>query len=277
MAGQTASFTFLEIDYNVYRSNGIFVTKLLAIETTEKRGSVVIALDGKLLQYNELPNGQRSAQSLVPTIQAALKQVDWPIKSLDVVAVAIGPGSFTGLRVGLATARMLAYAVDAKLIGINTLQAIAANACIAGTVIEGQIITTAVDAQRGEVSAQTFRLMPSRYFVREFHPEPIDECRLLTFATWWELANMDTTICFAGPILQKISFGRAGTPDGKSCGSARKPENVQLLDESLWKPSAAGVSRLAWERLQSGESDSLLTLQPYYSRPSAAEEKKLTP
>ena len=237
------------------------MTKLLAIETTEKRGSVAAALDGKVLQYHELPDGLRSAQSLVPTIQMALHQVDWPIKSLDVIAVAIGPGSFTGLRVGLATARMLAYAVGAKLIGINTLQAIAANVCFAQTGAEGQNITTAVDAQRGEVSAQTFRLTPSRYLVRELYPEPIDERRLLTFADWWELARFDTHICFAGPILSKIV--------------APKPDNVQLLDESLWQPNATGVGRLAWERLYSGESDDLLTLQPFYSRPSAAEEKKL--
>ena len=238
------------------------VTKLLAIETTEKRGSIAASLDGKVLQYNELPDGSRSAQSLVPAIRAVLRQLDWPVKSLHVIAVAVGPGSFTGLRVGLATARMLAYAVGAKLIGVNTLQAIAANACIAETGTEGQTITTAVDAQRGEVSAQSFRLVPSRYFVREFYPDPIEDRRLLTFAAWWELANRDADICFAGPILQKIAAG--------------KPEIVQLLDESLWQPHAAGVARLAWERLYSGGSDDLLTLQPYYSRPSAAEEKKLT-
>jgi len=239
------------------------VTKLLAIETTEKRGSIAAALDGKVLHYHELPEGRRSAQSLVPSIQAILHQVDWPIKSLNVVAVAIGPGSFTGLRVGLATARMLAYAVGSKLIGVNTLQAIAANVCIAGMGTDEQIITTAIDAQRGEVCALTFRLKPSRYFVRELSPEPVDERRLLTFDAWWELANINPKIFYVGPILQKIAD--------------RKPENVQLLDESLWQPNAAGVSRLAWERLHSGESDDLLTLQPYYSRPSAAEEKKLTP
>jgi tRNA A37 threonylcarbamoyladenosine modification protein TsaB len=154
---------------------------------------------------------------------------------------------------------MLAYSVNAKLIGVNTLQAIAANICIAGTVTEGQMITAAVDAQRGEVSAQTFRLTPSRFFAGELYPEPMDERHLLTFAAWWQLAKDDTTLWFAGPILQKIA--------------TRKPENVRLLDESLWQPNAAGVARLAWERLYTGESDDLLTLQPYYSRPSAAEER----
>ena len=238
------------------------MTRLLAIETTEKRGSVAVSLDGKVLLYNELPDGQRSAQSLVPTIQTVLQQADWPVKSLDAVAVALGPGSFTGLRVGLATARTLAYSVGAKLLGVNTLQAIAANVCLAQSCEYGknrQCVTAAIDAQRGEVSAQTFQLIPSRHFTGELYPEPVDERRLLTFAAWWELANVDVTLVYCGPILYKIA--------------AQKPENVQLLDESLWSPNALGVSRIAWERLLSGESDDLWTLQPYYSRPSAAEER----
>ncbi|MCL2118302.1 MAG: tRNA (adenosine(37)-N6)-threonylcarbamoyltransferase complex dimerization subunit type 1 TsaB [Planctomycetaceae bacterium] len=242
------------------------MTQLLAIETTEKRGSIALSLDGKILLQYELPDGQRSAQSLTPTIQTALWQVDWPIKSLDAVAVALGPGSFTGLRIGLATGRMLAYAVDAKLLGVNTLQAIAANVCLTGDDEQvskwqnGQLVTTAVDAQRGEVSAQTFRMIPSRHFVGELFPEPVDERRLLTFDAWWTLADTQGGhLAFAGPVLSKIA--------------AQRPEAAQLLDESLWSPNAGGVSRIAWERLFSGKSDDMLTLQPYYSRPSAAEEK----
>ena len=237
------------------------MTKLLAIETTEIRGTIALSCDGMVLSQVELTNGQRSAQSLVPCIRDCLHEVDWPVKSLDAVAVAVGPGSFTGLRVGLATARMLAYTIGAKLIGVNTLQAIAANACVDSQFVEGQTITTAVDAQRGEVSAQIFRLTPSRYFSQELFPEPIDERRLLNFDTWWTLAENGASLLFSGPILPRIV--------------ARKPEHVRLANESLWQPNASGVAKVAWERLHAGESDDLLTLQPYYSRLSAAEEKNL--
>ena len=202
---------------------------------------------------------------MVPTVQAVLRQVGWSVKSLDAVAVALGPGSFTGLRIGLATARTLAFAVGAKLFGVNTLQVIAVNACLAGDFGQtekphsGRLITAAVDAQRGEVSAQTFWLTPSRHFAGDFYPEPIDERRLLSVSAWWAMAN-DAALDYTGPIL----FKTAGA----------KPESVRLLDESLWLPRAVGVSRIAWERLLSGESDDLMTMQPYYSRRSAAEEKK---
>ena len=237
------------------------MTKLLAIETTDTRGTIALSCDGAVLSQVELTTGQRSAQSLVPCIRDCLREVDWPVKSLDVVAVAVGPGSFTGLRVGLATARMLAYTIGAKLIGVNTLQAIAANACMDSQFVDGQTITTAVDAQRGEVSSQIFRLTPSRCFSQELFPEPIDERRLLSFDAWWGLAENDALLLFSGPILPRIV--------------ARKPEYVRLVDESLWQPNASGVAKIAWERQHADESDDLLTLQPYYSRLSAAEEKKL--
>lgn len=244
------------------------MTKLLTIETTEKQGSIALSQDGVLLSHVELTAMRRSAQSLVPAIRETLRETDWDVKSLDIVTVATGPGSFTGLRVGLATARALAYAIGAKLIGVNTLQAIAANACVdpqrGGLIGEEQKkaskITVAVDAQRGEVSAQIFRLTSSRHFSGELFPEPVDERRLLTFDAWWALAKNDDPLLFSGPILDKIA--------------TRKPEQVRLVDPSLWQPNAAGVTRIAWERLSDGESDDLLTLQPYYSRLSAAEEKK---
>jgi tRNA threonylcarbamoyladenosine biosynthesis protein TsaB len=244
------------------------VTTLLAIETTEKLGSVAISEDGNVLHYLELPTGQRSAQSLVPTIQAVLQQVGWEIQSINTIAVATGPGSFTGLRVGLATARMLAYVIEAEIYGINTLQAIAANAVIhvdiAGINAE-QKMTIAIDAQRGEVSAQTFQFVPGRYFRHQLFPKPIEERQLLSFAAWWRLADekkrdTEKPLLFSGAILQKIA--------------ACKPENVSLVDPSLWQPNALGVSQIAWERIAFGEADNLWTLQPYYSRLSAAEEKK---
>lgn len=233
------------------------------------RGTVALSQDGTLFSHKELTVGQRSTQSLIPCIREMLSETGWHVKTLDAIAVATGPGSFTGLRVGLATARALAYSIDAKLVGVNTLQAIAANMCLvlqnSGTVVEereiAQKITTAVDAQRGEVSAQTFQLTPSRHFSQELFPEPIDERRLLTFNAWWALAEHGSSMLFGGPILQKIAV--------------QKPDHVRLIDESLWQPNAIGVARVAWERLLNGESDDLLTLQPYYSRLSAAEEKKL--
>jgi tRNA threonylcarbamoyladenosine biosynthesis protein TsaB len=225
------------------------VSKLLAIETTEKLGSVAVSECGNVLSYLELPIEQRSAQSLAPSIQTVLQQAGWEIQSINKIAIAAGPGSFTGLRVGLATARMLAYAVGAEIYGINTLQAIAANAVVAGIskITAGQKMTVAIDAQRGDVSAQMFQFVPVCHS-QQFFPEPIEERRLLSFADWWRLAekkeyNLPQPLLFSGTILQKIA--------------ASKPENVLLANASLWLPSARGVSQIAWERVASGNADDL--------------------
>ena len=99
------------------------MTKLLAIETTGLRGSVACAERGKLLTSELLRSDQRSAQSLIPAIESILKSRGWVPADLDGIAVAVGPGSFTGLRVGVTTAKVLAWACGAALYGIDSLEA----------------------------------------------------------------------------------------------------------------------------------------------------------
>jgi tRNA threonylcarbamoyladenosine biosynthesis protein TsaB len=102
--------------------------RILAIETTDKTGSVAAMADDNLLADLMLDRTQRSAQSLAPAISRLLKQVGWLPADVQLVAVSIGPGSFTGLRVGVTAAKVFAYAVGAEVLGVNTLEAVAANA-----------------------------------------------------------------------------------------------------------------------------------------------------
>ena len=126
--------------------------RILALETSELTGSVAAAADGKVLAELQLDPQQRSAQSLAPAIQSLLEQVGWQPREIRLVAVTIGPGSFTGLRVGVATAKVFAYSVGAEVLGIGTLETIAA-----ATPDEVEAVSVAVDAQRGDVIAQPFR------------------------------------------------------------------------------------------------------------------------
>ena len=85
-----------------------------------QRGGVC---DANLLAELSLDHTQRSAQSLAPAIEALLTQVGWLPRDVQLVAVSVGPGSFTGLRVGVTTAKVFAYAVGAEVLGIDTLEA----------------------------------------------------------------------------------------------------------------------------------------------------------
>ena len=121
--------------------------RILAIETTDKTGTIAAADGSNLLAEMELDRSQRSAQSLVPGLHRLLESVGWQPGDVQLVAVTVGPGSFTGLRVGIATAKVLAYAVGAEILGIDTLETIAA-----AVPYEVDAVCTVLDAQRGEVS-----------------------------------------------------------------------------------------------------------------------------
>ena len=135
----------------------IVMFRILALETSELTGSVAAAADGKVLAELQLDPQQRSAQSLAPAIRSLLEQVGWQPSRNSTAGGDGGPGSFTGLRVGVATAKVFAYAAGAEVLGIGTLEAIAAAAP------EGvAAVSVAVDAQRGDVVAQPFRRASDR-------------------------------------------------------------------------------------------------------------------
>ena len=127
--------------------------RILALETSDLTGSVAATADDKLLVEIDLEPRQRSAQSLAPAIHAILRQIGWQPRDVQLLAVTAGPGSFTGLRVGIATAKVFAYAAGAAVLGISTLETIAAAA--PPTVDK---LSVALDAQRGDVIAQNFQL-----------------------------------------------------------------------------------------------------------------------
>src|SRR6185369_14233589 len=103
--------------------------RIIAIETSGRHGSVA-ALGGDAdaappIGQIVLTAEQRTAQALAPSLKQLLAAVGWSPKDVEMVAVAIGPGSFTGLRIGVTTAKAFAYAVGAEVIGVNTLCALA--------------------------------------------------------------------------------------------------------------------------------------------------------
>ncbi len=222
--------------------------RILALETTERVGTVAVMQDGNLLAQLELDRQKRSAQSLAPGLRTLLERVAWRPDAVDLVAVTVGPGSFTGIRVGVMTAKALAYAAGADILGLDTLETIAAGAP------EGvRALWAAVDAQRGEVVAGPFARNGNGTF------RPVEPARLVEIDAWLDALPPDTLL--SGPVLQKLA--------------GRLPQHVSTLDAEYWPPKAAVVAGLAAERYAAGERHDLWTLVPRYSRRSAAEEKWL--
>ena len=186
-------------------------------------------------------------QSLAPAVQSVLQQGGWQPKDVQLVGVTVGPGSFTGLRVGVATAKVFAYAVGANVLGVDTLEAIAAAAPP-----EIAALWTVMDAQRGDVVV--------RSFVRDCADgwlKPAGQQELLPIDAW--IGRLVPGDRVAGPILGKIAD--------------RLPEGVLPLNPPAWAPRAGQVARLAARDYAKGRRDDLWNLVPAYVRRSAAEEK----
>ncbi len=130
------------------------MTSLLAIDTGQAACSVALWRDGTIVAHRlkAMPKGH--AEALVPMIEEVQAETGFTFEGLDAFAVTVGPGTFTGLRVGLATARGLAVAADKPLVGITTLEAIAWPARQEAS--EGAAIAAAFDARRNEVYLQCF-------------------------------------------------------------------------------------------------------------------------
>ena len=128
------------------------MARILSIETSTSICSVAIHEQGELLALAEIMEPGAHAEKLVSLVDAALKQANLRLVDLAAVAVSQGPGSYTGLRIGVSTAKGIAYALDSPLIGINTLQAMAASQQLA----EGEYVVAVLDARRKEVYTQTF-------------------------------------------------------------------------------------------------------------------------
>ena len=128
------------------------MARILSIETSTSICSVAIHERGELRAVAEINEPGAHAEKLLDLIDAAMKQAELRMSDLDAVAVSQGPGSYTGLRIGVSTAKGIAYALEIPLIGINTLQAMAASQLIN----QGEFVVAVLDARRKEVYTQTF-------------------------------------------------------------------------------------------------------------------------
>jgi len=120
---------------------------LLALETSAERGGVALFEGGESLGEADVPERERHAASLLVCLDGLLARVGRRLDEVDRIALAIGPGSFTGLRIGLATALGLAFGTPRKLVPVPTLAALAFQARVSG------LCAPLLDARRGEVYA----------------------------------------------------------------------------------------------------------------------------
>jgi tRNA threonylcarbamoyladenosine biosynthesis protein TsaB len=217
--------------------------RILLIETSGRAGQVALACGENLLGVRRLDEARRHARDLAPALNDLLRIQGWKARELDAVFVGRGPGSYTGLRVGIMSAKTIAYASGCALLGIDTFAIIAQQ-----SPNEADRLDVLADAQRGKVYLQSFQRGGAQW-------EASTGLSIVRFEDW--LAQRDANSWVGGPGV--IPY------------HSRLPETVQIAANS--DPSAESLLALGLNRYRAVERDDPYTLEPLYLRPSAAEEQ----
>lgn len=220
----------------------------LAFETSSAVGSVAFGRGAEVLESRILTRPKAHAVEFLPTAKALCEAHDVDPTQIARVYVSVGPGSFTGLRIGVTAARMMALGVGARIVAVPTLEVIAQNALDADPTPSH--VAVVLDAKRNRVYTATFVRQGSAYVATseaieadplEFlSPQP-DDCAVL-----------GEGVLYHRPVIEK--------------------SNRRILPESLYRPRAETVYRLGFERAERGEYSDPRTLVPTYIRPPEAEE-----
>lgn len=218
----------------------------LGIETSQVPGSIALSLDGRCLEERTLQPGRRHAETLIPEISRLLADFGYAPQDCEAVAVSEGPGSFTGLRIGVTCAKTLAYATGARLAAVSTLQAVAENA---SPEIEQLFVIS--DAQRQQLFVNEY----SRSAETEW--QSVAEMTIVDAESW--SFQRDATESVTGPALTK--FQNLFT------------DRCHLLPEETWAPRASVIARLGEKNIAEDRAADIWSLQPLYVRKSAAEER----
>ncbi|MFL5339402.1 MAG: tRNA (adenosine(37)-N6)-threonylcarbamoyltransferase complex dimerization subunit type 1 TsaB [Gemmataceae bacterium] len=218
--------------------------KLLLLDTSGRIGRVAVATGDRLGQVRTLDEARRHGRDLAPAIAALCAGQGWRVRDLDAVVVGCGPGSYTGLRVGLMSAKTVAYATGCTLLAIDSFAAIARQ-----TPSPWSRVDVLSDAQQQQVYVQHWTRSGGDWIAATpLAIQPISE---------W-LAALEPDVVVSGPGL-RLCEGRLPARNPAAPPETRDPLPGSLLELGL-------------RRWRAAEADNPWVLEPLYLRPSNAEE-----
>ena len=217
--------------------------KILGLETTERRATVALLDNCEVVVDMTLDDEARSASLLAPGIHLALKQAQWQATDLDRIAVTVGPGSFTGLRIALSAAKGLCLAADKVLVTVSTLETLAARLPFARLPV-----CAVLDARKREVYT-------ALYDTTEGVPvERIGPRAILPTQLAEERAGQPTIFTGDGAEVYRDLLG----------------PNAQIAPSFCARPDAGTIGWLALSKLERGETVDIDSVEPEYVRPPDA-------
>ena len=221
--------------------------KILGIDTTTKFLCLGLYVDGKFYEYN-LETGRSLSVLLVPTIQRVIAAAGLRIADIDYFACGLGPGSFTGMRIGLATIKGLSVVRNKSVVGVSTLDILAEN-----VLVNNNLIVPAIDARRGLIYCSSYKR----------------EQGLLKRKSEYLLLNSDEFVkkFASNPIV----IGDAAALYGDKISARIK--GASILDKDYWFPKAYNLIKLALAKIKSRQFSSAQTIKPIYLYPQECQIK----
>ena len=208
---------------------------ILNIETATTNCSVALAKDGKTILCKEIANeGYSHAERLHVFIEEIIKEAVITFQDLTAIAVSQGPGSYTGLRIGVSAAKGLCFALDIPLIAVDTLQILASQAKVSNG-----LIIPMIDARRMEVYSAIFN--------PNFEKQRAVEAEIITESSFEDLQQ---TLYFVGDCAEK-------------CKPVLTKENFIFLGDIKY-PSAKEMSFLSFEQYKKNDFVDVAYFEPYY-------------
>ena len=222
--------------------------KILALDTSTTYGSIAISEEKRIIAEHTLNSMKTHSETLLPNIDEMLKETETNINEIDAIVVANGPGSFTGLRIALSTAKGICYGQKIPLIAISTLMSIANN-----VVVTNQNICALLDAGRGQVYSAIYS-------------SQLDELISPQIFSIDGLANcIKNEVIFVGPFIENLK---------QKLDSIIKVK-FYIAPNHLNYPRAASLIDILFKKniKLSYDHQSIANLQPFYIRRSSAEER----
>lgn len=224
---------------------------ILSVDSSAAPASVCLYQDGKILADFYLKSGFTHSQTLMAMVESALKISCRTVSDIDAFAVNNGPGSFTGVRIGVSAIKGMAYAADKPCIAVSTLLSMAYN-----SLTSDGIICACMDARRNQVYNALFRVS-SGTVTRLCEDRAISVADLLE-----ELGSYDERIMLAGDGAQLVF-------------DSSDNDNISLLPENIRYQRASSTAIAAFDKYNRGEALSPAALMPSYLRLSQAERERL--
>ncbi len=226
----------------------VSMNRCLAIETSGRKGSIAVVEQGVVVDEREFEHGLHHAAQVLPIIDQMTRARGWQPGDIEQVYISQGPGSFTGLRIGITLVKTLALATGVKIVAVPTMRVLVANAPE-----EARQVIIVLDAKRGQIFTARFKRGAGVWIEAE-------AARIDTLAAMLDRAGRPVHLLGEGlPFhLSSLVAGDAG---------------VILTEDSRWRAKASVVAGLGMEMARAGQFADPLTLSPLYLRKPEALEK----